>query len=107
MVLLTKPASANKLVTSMQISYTKPRQTVNLKENTTRYGCGEGIVRAAKGIVPTLTNAKSPLTASYQTWYKSEFANETEEKLQYANSVDSQLKLPKIDARVQPQLTML
>ncbi len=65
------PQLAYSLASSMRHAYQTPRQSRNLKGNTTRYGCSVDIVRPACGVVPTLHTHSLP--AGYQTWYSTEF----------------------------------
>ena len=94
------------LLSSMQYAYRVPKQSSNLKGNTTRYGCSVGIVRAACGVVPTLANRKPPLSSSYQTWYSSEFTPVSETVNSRVTKSSGEVKLPRIDTKsVYPELT--
>lgn len=52
-----------------------PKKSVHLQGNTSRYGCSEGIVKPACGVVPTLhPDSIAVLAPSHrETWYNTEF----------------------------------
>ena len=52
-----------------------PKKNVHLQGNTSRYGCSEGIVKPACGVVPTLhPDSIAVLAPSHkETWYNTEF----------------------------------
>ena len=60
---------------TMQHDYKVPVQNQNLRGNTTRYGCNVGIVKAARGAIPTLDKQTLPPMNKYKTFYASEFGS--------------------------------
>ena len=60
---------------TMHHDYKVPVQNFNLKGNTTRYGCNEGIVKAAHGAIPTLDKQTLPPMSKYKTLYASDFGS--------------------------------
>ena len=87
---------------TMHHDYKVPVQNINLRGNTTRYGCNVGIVKAAHGAVPTLDKQTLPSMSKYKTWYTRDFGSlrHREVQQQHTPKKHDAIHLPAINKEV-------